>query len=97
MTNNLQDRFREKFNCCEDIELTCTDEDYCILCENKDDLLAFVVSEVERAKKELINQILSEAPEDRNDVEWQMICDSKELKGFNQCNQIWKDNLTKLK
>lgn len=52
---------------------------------------------LDRQKKDLINQILNEAPDDSTQ---KAIRYPEYIKGvnygFNKCNQIWKDNLTKL-
>lgn len=99
MTNNLQDRFRERFlekrllsdgSSTEYIHLKGT--------ALEKDFLDFTLSEVEQAKKDLINQLLQEAPRDRDDANWYMICNSNELKGFNESNNQWRTLLeSKLK
>lgn len=83
MTNNLQDRFREKFvHDCENPDIKCVGGDSsCIFRETEKDFLDFTLSEVEQAKKDLINQILTEAPE-----EIVMMCFCGELKDKYNCD-----------
>lgn len=100
MTNNLQDRFRERFD-----DLLYNEEiDYI---DKRDRRLIedFIISEVEQAKKDLLTELLSEAPEDKGySKEYTCICDYGEpcencLFGmFNQSNNQWRTLLeSKLK
>lgn len=48
-------------------------------------------------KKDLINQILSEAPEDRNYGSKIKDYDLGDVDGFNQANLLWRELISKLK
>ena len=79
MTNNLQDRFREIRERL--IEAQTNKLEKWGLRFNDDDYIDFILSEVEQAKKDLINQILAEAPE-----EIVMMCFCGELKDKYNCD-----------
>ncbi len=84
MTNNLQDRFRK------------IGEGSIRFVATRGEVLDFILSEVEQAKKDLINQILAEAPEDK---EFTLNDDSVFpiwAEGWNECGKQWKSLLTKL-
>lgn len=75
-----------------DFKNKCEDGHFKIGEIDKSLLVNFITKLLEEQRKELINQILSEAPEDKHSQLTNNITDSEEY--WNRCNAQWKELLT---
>ncbi len=56
-TETMEERFDKKFNCCKDKELTETDNDYCYFCDIKDEVKAFIQSELSLSQNRILGEV----------------------------------------
>ena len=61
---------------------------------DKEKLKDFIENLLEEQRKDLINQILSESPEDKVVTEKDYVYKQIEAEHFNQCNAQWRELLT---
>lgn len=56
-TETMEERFDKKFNCCKDKELTETGNDYCYFCDIKDEVKAFIQSELSLSQNRILGEV----------------------------------------